>query len=168
MGDVKCSCLLNNARHVFVWLVHHKVCHHIIVATLTSASPYTKRGWGAKRSRQLCKTLCGLPHSLSGQLLLQFPVPECCYLECFLVPHLHLALFQCHSSRRKNIARGTTDPGYWVYNLNHFSDWNQFESISDEKIYSWFEPNILDLLCPCQFFAPTFFQLFLNRSMTWM
>ena len=27
----------------------------------------------------------------------------------------------------RNIARGTTDPGYWVYNLNHFSDWNKFE-----------------------------------------
>ena len=27
----------------------------------------------------------------------------------------------------RNIARGTTDPGYWVYNLN---------SISDEKVYS--------------------------------
>ena len=26
-----------------------------------------------------------------------------------------------------NIARGTTDPGYWLYNLNHFSDRNQFE-----------------------------------------
>ena len=29
--------------------------------------------------------------------------------------------------RCQNIARGTTDPGYWVYNLNNFSDWNQFE-----------------------------------------
>ena len=29
----------------------------------------------------------------------------------------------------KNIARGTTDPGYWVYNLNHVSDLNQFENI---------------------------------------
>ena len=28
-----------------------------------------------------------------------------------------------------NIARGTTDPGYWVYNLNHFSDWNEFEIV---------------------------------------
>ena len=29
----------------------------------------------------------------------------------------------------KNIARGTTDPGYWVYNLNHVFDWNLFEII---------------------------------------
>ena len=25
----------------------------------------------------------------------------------------------------QNIARGTTDPGYWVYNSNHFYDRNQ-------------------------------------------
>ena len=29
-----------------------------------------------------------------------------------------------------NIARGTTDPGYRVYNLNNFSDWNQFDIIN--------------------------------------
>ena len=28
-----------------------------------------------------------------------------------------------------NIARGTTDPGYWVCNLNQISDWSQFENI---------------------------------------
>ena len=28
---------------------------------------------------------------------------------------------------QSNIATGTTDPGYWLYNLNHFSDRNQFE-----------------------------------------
>ena len=33
----------------------------------------------------------------------------------------------------KNIARGTTDPGYWVYNLNHFSDGNQFDIILAER-----------------------------------
>ena len=33
----------------------------------------------------------------------------------------------------KNIARGTTDPGYWVYNSNKFSDWNQFDIILAEK-----------------------------------
>ena len=27
-----------------------------------------------------------------------------------------------------NIARSTTDPGYRVYNLNHFSDRNQFDN----------------------------------------
>ena len=27
----------------------------------------------------------------------------------------------------QNIARGTTDPGHSLYNLNHFSDRNQFE-----------------------------------------
>ena len=31
------------------------------------------------------------------------------------------------NSQPVNIARGTTDPGYWVYNLNHVSDWNLFE-----------------------------------------
>ena len=30
-------------------------------------------------------------------------------------------------SSKLNIARGTTDPGYWLYNLNNFSDRNQFE-----------------------------------------
>ena len=30
-----------------------------------------------------------------------------------------------------NIARCTTDPGYKVFNLNHFSDWNQFD------IWTW-------------------------------
>ena len=29
----------------------------------------------------------------------------------------------------KNIARGTTDPGYWVCNLNQIYDWSQFENI---------------------------------------
>ena len=29
---------------------------------------------------------------------------------------------------KKNIARGTTDPGYWVYNLNHVSDWKWFKN----------------------------------------
>ena len=33
----------------------------------------------------------------------------------------------------ENIARGTTDPGYWVYDLNDFSDWNRFEIIPVEK-----------------------------------
>ena len=32
-------------------------------------------------------------------------------------------------SRQKNIARGTTDPGYWVCNLNQISDGSQFENI---------------------------------------
>ena len=27
----------------------------------------------------------------------------------------------------QNIARGTTDPGYRIYNLNKFSGWNQFD-----------------------------------------
>ena len=38
----------------------------------------------------------------------------------------------------KNIARGTKDPGYWVYNLNYFSDWNEFEIILANKIWSRF------------------------------
>ena len=29
--------------------------------------------------------------------------------------------------REINIARGTTDPGYWLYSLNYFSDGNQFK-----------------------------------------
>ena len=32
-----------------------------------------------------------------------------------------------------NIARGTTDPGCRVYNLNNFSDWNQF----DIRTWTW-------------------------------
>ena len=48
-------------------------------------------------------------------------------------------LKQMHPNQMWNIARGTTDPGYWVYGLNNFSDWNQFEIISAEKDYSSFE-----------------------------
>ena len=47
----------------------------------------------------------------------------------------------------ENIARGTTDPGYWVYNLNHFSDWNQFEIILAEKDHSSYGLNTLGPLC---------------------
>ena len=47
----------------------------------------------------------------------------------------------------KNIARGTTDPGYWVYNLNHVSDWDQFEIILAEKDYSSYGLNTLGPLC---------------------
>ena len=56
----------------------------------------------------------------------------------------------------KNIARGTTDPGYWVYNLNHVSDWNWFEIILAEKVYSSHGLNTLGPLClwQCFFFFP--------------
>ena len=37
---------------------------------------------------------------------------------------MFVILFKKVSAKNLNIARGTTDPGYWVYNLNHFSDWN--------------------------------------------
>ena len=30
------------------------------------------------------------------------------------------------SSGLKNIAKGTTDPGYWVYNLNYLFDYIEF------------------------------------------
>ena len=43
----------------------------------------------------------------------------------------------------KNIARGTTDPGYWVYKLNHVSDWSQFEIILAEKDHSSYGLNTL-------------------------
>ena len=51
-----------------------------------------------------------------------------------------------------NIARGTTDPGYWVYNLNHVSDWNWFEIILTAKVYSSYELNTLGPLCLWQCF----------------
>ena len=53
----------------------------------------------------------------------------------------------------RNIARGTTDPGYWVYDLNNLSDWNKFEIISAEKDHSSFELNTLSPLCLWQCFA---------------
>ena len=34
----------------------------------------------------------------------------------------------------ENIARGTTDPGHWVYDLNNLSDWNQSEIILASEI----------------------------------
>ena len=54
-----------------------------------------------------------------------------------------------------NIARGTTDPGYWVYNLNHVSDWNWFEIILAEKVYSSYGLNTLGPLCLWQCFLVT-------------
>ena len=51
-----------------------------------------------------------------------------------------------------NIARGTTDPGYWVYNLNNVSDWNWFEIILAEKVYSSYGLNTLGPLCLWQCF----------------
>ena len=41
--------------------------------------------------------------------------------------NLHLNICDACTGCPKNIARGTTDPGYWLYNLNHFSHTNQFE-----------------------------------------
>ena len=52
-----------------------------------------------------------------------------------------------------NIARGTTDPGYWVYNLNHFSEWNKFEIIMAEKDHSSYGLNTLGPLCLWQCFS---------------
>ena len=49
--------------------------------------------------------------------------------------------------QHQNIARGTTDPGYWVYNLNHVSDWNKFEIILAEKDHSSYGLNTLGPLC---------------------
>ena len=60
-----------------------------------------------------------------------------------------------------NIARGTTDPGYWVYNLNHISDLNQFENILAEKDHSSYRLNTLGPLCLWQCFK-TYFQFFFN------
>ena len=68
----------------------------------------------------------------------------------------------------RNIARGTTDPGYWVYNLNHVSDWNQFANILAEKDHSSYGLNTLGPLCLWQCFKTFFstfsyfFQLFFN------
>ena len=49
-----------------------------------------------------------------------------------------------HQRLFSNIARGTTDPGYWVFSLNNVSDWNQFEIsiswdnfFSEDNFYSW-------------------------------
>ena len=39
------------------------------------------------------------------------------------------------------------DPGYWVYNLNHFSDLYQFENILAEKDHSSYGLNTLGPLC---------------------
>ena len=41
------------------------------------------------------------------------------------------------TTKQPNIARGTTDPGYWVFSLNYISDWDQFEiSISQDNFFS--------------------------------
>ena len=37
-------------------------------------------------------------------------------------------------SKKTNIARGTTDPEYWVYNLNYLFDWIRFVFISAAEI----------------------------------
>ena len=65
----------------------------------------------------------------------------------------------------ENIARGTTDPGYWVYNLNHVSDWNWFEIILAEKLNSSYGLNTLGPLCLWQCFF-IFFQLLFNFCST--
>ena len=68
-----------------------------------------------------------------------------------------------------NIARGTRDPGYWVYNLNHFSGWNKFEIILAEKDHSSYGLNTLGPLCLWQCFLKkfwTFCQLFFPTFLT--
>ena len=61
-------------------------------------------------------------------------VPDFCPLHCW--EHNTIREHEIRIAWRWNIARGTTDPGYWVYNLNHVSDWNWFEIILAEKVYS--------------------------------
>ena len=51
-----------------------------------------------------------------------------------------------------NIARGTTNPGYGVCNLNQIIVRNKFEIILAEKDYSSYGPNALGLLCRWQCF----------------
>ena len=43
---------------------------------------------------------------------------------------IYLKVFSKYQS---NIARGTTDPGYRIYNLNKFSGWNQFDIILTKR-----------------------------------
>ena len=73
---------------------------------------------------------CRWDHSLTSDLL-----------QIELLPHLHWVHFSAdyqykipqHLSKVINIARGTTDPGYRIYNLNKFSGWNQFDIILTKR-----------------------------------
>ena len=51
-----------------------------------------------------------------------------------------------------NIARGTTDPGYWVYNLNYLFDNIEFIFILAAEIFSSFRLNSICPLCLWQCF----------------
>ena len=92
--------------------------------------------------------------------------PPCLWLKCTSVYSVNpnqncqpWKIFIGFVAKKINIARGTTDPGYWVYNLNNVS-----EIILAEKVYSSCGLNTLGPLClwQCfQFFPKPFFQLFL-------
>ena len=58
----------------------------------------------------------------------------------------------------RNIAWGTTDPGYWVYNLNHVSDWksilNYFGWKRSFKLRTQYPGSVVPL---AMFILPTLF-----------
>ena len=62
----------------------------------------------------------------------------------------------------KNIARGTTDPGYWVYNMNHFSGWYELEILLAQRDYSSYGLNTLGPLCLWQCFSTCFQHCFFS------
>ena len=87
------------------------------------------------------------------------------YSSVSFMNHDHKRLTQINDKR--NINRGTTDPGYWVYNLNHVFDWNKFEIILAEKDHSSYGLNTLGPLCLWQCFFSTsvnFFSTFSSIS----
>ena len=78
-----------------------------------------------------------------------------------------LLIILINTQQQKNIAWGTTDPGYWVYNLNHVSDWNQFEIILAEKDHSSYGLNTLGPLCLWQCFL-LFSEQSLSKEPEWL
>ena len=70
---------------------------------------------------------------------------------------------QIQTPHSKNIARTTTDPGYWVLNLNDLFQLKCFQIDLSQKHDSSYRLTTLGPLCLWQ----CFFQLFLNFFSTW-
>ena len=61
-------------------------------------------------------------HKPAGLVILSQPPPLMLWTEMQNAADIHTQQKNPEKNCLKNIARGTTDPGYQVYNLNYFSD----------------------------------------------
>ena len=118
--------------------------------------------WWLTHREAFSKLITVLTKVKHASLFCPFPTKSWNSLTCIRVLNYGSADFGCwmstkwkvHRTDRTNIARGTTDPGYWVRNLNNLFSWYNFKLISVRKMIQ-----VLDLIpwIRCSTFFSTFF-----------